>query len=58
MPVKFEIYRDGVRMTDFSPVAAYAVGPESVPIPGDVVMQDGLLHVQRPDDAPGGVSLL
>ena len=58
MPVKFEIYRDGVRVPDFPPIAAYAVGPESIPIPGDVFMQDGLLHVQRSDDAPVGVSLM
>ena len=37
MPIKFEIYREGKQVTTFSPVAAIAVGPESVPIPGEVV---------------------
>lgn len=58
MPVKFEIYRDGRRVTSFSPVAAVAMGPESVPVPGDVSVRDGVLMVERSDDAPIGVSLL
>jgi hypothetical protein len=58
MAVKFEIYRDGQRVTTFSPVAACAIGPESVPIPGEVYFRDGLLVVNRSDDAATGVGLL
>ena len=58
MPIKFEIYRDGTRVMAFEPVAATAIGPESVPIPGDVFFRDGLLVVNRKDDHATGVSLL
>jgi hypothetical protein len=58
MPIKFEIYRQGNRLSAFEPVAAAAIGPESVPIPGDVVFKDGLLVINRKDDHPVGVSLL
>jgi hypothetical protein len=57
-PIKFEIYRDGKRLTDFTPRAAMALGPESVPIPGDVTFKDGLLQVSRTEDHPAGVALL
>ena len=58
MPVHFEIYRNGQRLTSFTPVAAYAVGPESVPMQGEIAFHDGLLTVSRSDDVPMGVSLL
>ena len=58
MPIKFEIYRDGNRVTVFEPVAATAMGPESVPIPGEISFRDGLLVVNRKDDMPCGLSLL
>src|SRR3954452_6854655 len=58
MPVKFEIYRDGQRLSQFQPTAAYAVGPESVPIQADSTPRDGTLIVSRPDDVPVGLSLL
>ena len=58
MPIKFEIYRQGARLNAFDPVAAAAIGPESVPISGDVTFKDGLLVVNRKDDHPVGVSLL
>ncbi len=58
MPVKFEVYRSGQRLREFQPVAAYIVGPESVPITGEVVFRDGLLTAQRADEIPMGVSLL
>src|SRR5204863_8935319 len=58
MPIKFEIYRDGQRLSSFTPVNAIAMGPESVPIPGDVVFRDGLLVVSRTDEHAAGVSLL
>jgi hypothetical protein len=58
MSIKFEIYRDGKRLTTFEPVAAMAVGPESVPVPGEVVFRDGLLIVNRKDDHATGLALL
>ncbi|MGH7177715.1 MAG: endo-1,4-beta-xylanase [Tepidisphaeraceae bacterium] len=58
MPISFEIYRDGKRVTDFAPVAAMAVGPESVPISGDVAMNDGVLVVSRSEEHPLGLGLL
>lgn len=58
MPIKFEIYRDGSRVTTFEPVAATAMGPESVPIPGEIFFRDGLLVLNRKDDMPCGLSLL
>jgi hypothetical protein len=58
MPIKFEIYRDGRRVAAFDPVGATAVGPESVPIPGEVFFRDGLLVVNRKDDQAAGVALL
>ena len=57
-PIKFEIYRQGSRLSAFEPIAAAAIGPESVPISGDVSFKDGLLVVNRKDDHPVGVSLL
>jgi hypothetical protein len=56
--IKFEIYRDGERVNAFEPVAAMAVGPESVPIPGEVYFRDGLLVVSRKDEHATGVALL
>ncbi len=58
MPIKFEIYREGKLVTAFTPVDAIAMGPESVPIPGQVVFQDGLLQLLCDDDHATGVSLL
>jgi hypothetical protein len=58
MPIKFEIYRAGARLMAFEPVAPSAVGPESVPIPGEVSFRDGLLVVHRKDDHATAVSLL
>ena len=58
MPLKFEIYREGARVTSFVPVAAMAMGPESVPIPGEVVFKDGVLVLSRTDDHAVGLSLL
>ncbi len=58
MPVKFEVYRDGRRLSEYQPVCAMAIGPESVPVPGEVLFRDGLLVVSRADPSPTGVSLL
>jgi hypothetical protein len=58
MPIKFEIYRDGNRVTNFTPQGAIAIGPESVPIPGDVYFRDGLLVVDKADDHATALGLL
>src|SRR5438270_278675 len=58
MPIKFEIYRDGQRVTAFDPVAATAIGPESIPIPGEIFFRDGLLVVNRKEEHASGVALL
>src|SRR5580658_11202681 len=58
MPLKFEIYRDGNRVTTFEPIAAAAVGPESVPISGDISFREGLLILNRRDEHASGISLL
>src|SRR5437763_12932453 len=58
MSLSFEIYRDGKRATDFMPLGAVGMGPESVPVQADILFEGGLLHVRRPDDNALGVGLL
>ena len=58
MAIKFEIYRDGNRLTAFEPVAASAIGPESTPIPGEVFFREELLVVNRKDDHATGAALM
>ncbi len=58
MPIKFEIFRDGSRVNNYQPVAPLAIGPESVPMPGDVNFRDGQLVLNRGDEHPAGISLL
>jgi len=58
MPILFEIYRDGKRLTQFSPVNPVAMGPESVPIPGEVTFENGQLRLSRTDEHAVGLSLL
>src|SRR3954452_13641018 len=58
MPIKFEIYADGKRLNTFAPVAPMAMGPESVPIPGEVAFRDGLLVMTRNEEHPAGVALM
>jgi hypothetical protein len=58
MAVKFEIYRDGKRLGAFQPEAAMVMGPESVPIPGEVRFKNGLLAAERIDYHPIGIALL
>jgi len=58
MPLKFEIYRDGTRLTTFAPTAAIVIGPESVPMPGEVSFRDGMLVVHRADTQAAAVGLL
>ena len=56
--IRFEVYRNGVRLMKFSPVAAMPMGPESVPISGDIHFRDGLLILDRGEDHASGLSLL
>jgi hypothetical protein len=58
MSVSFEIYRDGKRLTDFQPMGAVGMGPESVPVQADISFENGLLQVRRADDNALGVGLL
>src|SRR3954468_14256703 len=58
MPIKFEIYAQGKRQLNFTPVAPMAMGPESVPIPGEVVFRDGLLVMTRNEEHPAGIALM
>ena len=58
MAIQFEIYRDGSRVTEFQPTAVMAIGPESIPIPGEVFFRDGLLVINRKDDHATAVGLL
>ena len=47
MSLKFEIYRDGTRVMQFTPVAPMAMGPESVPLHSEIVFRDGFLVIQQ-----------
>src|ERR1051326_421605 len=58
MPVKFEIYKDGNRVTSFTPAGAVVVGPESVPVAGTATFRDGVLVCETPEEQPIGVALL
>src|ERR1700722_19469373 len=58
MSIKFEIYRDGNRLTQFTPVAPMAMGPESVPLPSEIYFRDGLLILNRGDEHALGIALL
>lgn len=58
MSVKFEIYRDGARLMQFTPVAPMAMGPESMPLPAEIIFRDGLLVVSRAEEHPLGLALL
>lgn len=57
-PFKFEIYNAGHRVSTYIPQAPMAMGPESVPIPGEVIFRDGNLVMTRNEDHPAGVALL
>jgi hypothetical protein len=56
MPLAFEIYRDGRRVTEFVPVGAIGIGPESVPVPADIAFEGGLLHVRRGGGGAEGIT--
>ena len=56
--LRFEVYRNGQRVMNFAPAAPIVMGPESVPIPGDLTVQNGLLVVSRTEEHAAGISLL
>jgi hypothetical protein len=58
MAVRFEIFREGQKLSSFQPVGAVVLGPESVPIAGEVVFKDGLLTANRSDEHAIGIALL
>jgi hypothetical protein len=58
MAIKFEIYRDGVRLMQFAPVAPMAMGPESVPLASEISFREGLLSINRSDEHALGIALL
>jgi hypothetical protein len=58
MSLRFEIYRDGARVMQFTPVAPMAMGPESVPLPAEIIFRDGMLVINRAEEHPLGVALL
>ncbi len=54
MPLLFEIYDHGRRLTDYKVRGGFVVGPESVPMPGAVRFEDGLLRVDTGSDPNAG----
>ena len=54
MPLSFEIYDRGRRLTEYLVRAAYVVGPESTPTPGRVTFSDGLLRVDAGGELDSG----
>ena len=50
--------KTGNRALSFQPVGAIAIGPESVPIAGEVHMRDGLLTIEKTDDHATAVGLM
>ena len=58
MPLLFEIYRDGSRVTEFSIAGAVGMGPESVPVQADISFEKSLLKVNREDNHAIGIALL
>src|SRR5580658_6401265 len=58
MPVTFEIYREGKRLSEFSLGGAVAMGPESVPVQAELSFENSLLIVNRPDTSATGVAVL
>ena len=56
MSIKFEIYRDGARLTQFAPVAPMAMGPESVPLASEISFREGLLTINRTDEHALGIA--
>lgn len=58
MAVKFLVFKDGSQLQSYTPVAPVVLGPESVPIAGEVLFRDGVLIANRSDEHAIGVGLL
>ena len=58
MSIRFEVYRDGARVMNFNPVGAIAIGPESVPIAGNVSFVDGHIVIEKSDDHATALGLM
>ena len=58
MPIKFEIYRDGERLTALRAGCADGRGAGERSIPAEIHFRDGLLTVNRKDDHATGLALL
>ncbi len=58
MAVKFAIFKDGKQIQPYQPVAPVILGPESVPIAGEIVFRDGLLIANRADEHAIALGLL
>lgn len=58
MAISFEVYRDGRRLEQFVVAGAMAIGPESVPEPGEVAFRAGRLSLDRTDPHAVGIALL
>lgn len=58
MATKFAIYKDGQQLQAFTPIAPVVMGPESVPIAGEVVFKNGLLIANRADEHAIAIGLL
>jgi hypothetical protein len=57
MDISFEIFRDGLRLESYQPVAAMVLSAESVPVAGEIANRAGRLRIGSPDQALG-LSLL
>lgn len=58
MAVKFAIFKDGKQLQTYQPVAPVVLGPESVPIAGEILFRDGLLIANRADEHAIALGLL
>ncbi len=58
MPIRFDIFKDGSAVKNFTPVAGMCTGPEGVPMVGEVLFNNGVLEIRRSEEHPAGLSLL
>src|ERR1700733_6557614 len=58
MPIRFEIFDGNKQLSSYTPQAAMAMGPESVPIPAEISFSNGVLTMSRNEEYPAGLALL
>lgn len=58
MALKFEIYKEGRKLTAYQPVGAMVLGPENVAMMGEVTFRDGVLTARCDDEQAIGICLL